>query len=183
MKTCSKCLIEKKESEFFKMGGQRNGLRRECKLCTYARKKKYPKQKLTKAQKKARYEAHKRWRKKDLNGAKQKAEIMKKKYRSTWQGKFVHWKAGAKARGIMWDLELEYLKSLPLICFYTGEELVLEINQSNTISIDRIDNSKDYTKDNIVFCTWSVNMMKNNLNRQDFINICGKIWNNDLTKP
>lgn len=41
MKTCTKCGIEKKESEFYKMKCAPDGLQYSCKICGEIRKKKY----------------------------------------------------------------------------------------------------------------------------------------------
>jgi hypothetical protein len=57
-------------------------------------------------------------------------------------------------------------------CYYTGIEI--DYNKpTNHISIDRIDNDKGYTDDNIVGCANSVNGFKANLTIEEI----GKLYN------
>lgn len=91
------------------------------------------------------------------------------------ENRFAIWKAGAKQRGIEWTLNIENLKELPLICHYTNDQLTLEPEKTNTISIDRVDNTKGYHKNNIVLCCLSVNYMKQSLDVNTFISLCKKI--------
>lgn len=100
------------------------------------------------------------------------------KRKQTIKGKMFGWKGNAKARNISWDIDLQYLESLPLVCYYTGVDLVLEPGKENTVSLDRLDSSKDYTKDNVVFCCWYVNEMKNDYSIDDFVRRCENIINN-----
>ncbi len=60
-------------------------------------------------------------------------------------------------------------------CFYSGMEMT--VSGSSAISIDRVDSGKEYTKDNVVLCCMVVNYMKNTYSIDDFIDICGKVWN------
>ncbi|WNO47221.1 hypothetical protein [Vibrio phage vB_VibM_10AMN] len=48
-------------------------------------------------------------------------------------------------------------------CFYTGEEFVLNqgANHPNYPTIDRLDNTKGYTENNVALCTSKVNDLKN----------------------
>ena len=57
-------------------------------------------------------------------------------------------------------------------CYYTGRVMDLRINSINSLSIDRIDSGKNYSKDNIVLCCSIVNFMKKKSNIQDFIDAC-----------
>lgn len=72
------------------------------------------------------------------------------------------------------DLEfiLELLEKQNGLCFYTGNKLVLKPNDINTISVDRVDSSKGYIKDNIVLCGYKINNMKNDLSMDKFIELC-----------
>lgn len=47
--------------------------------------------------------------------------------------------------------------------------------KNKTISIDRIDNNKGYTKSNIQLVYKKINVMKNKLNEDEFFNLCKKI--------
>lgn len=57
-------------------------------------------------------------------------------------------------------------------CFYSKEILFLAPKNQRTISIDRVDPTKPYQKDNIVLCCYIVNMMKQNLQHIDFLYWC-----------
>ena len=84
----------------------------------------------------------------------------------------------AKRRFKEFNLELEDLKSVwdaqQGICPYTGIKLILpEDNNISTIditkraSLDRIDSSKGYVKDNIQFISTPINYMKNTMSDLD----------------
>lgn len=64
---------------------------------------------------------------------------------------------------------------MPMVCHYTGTDLVLEKNKRNTISLDRIDCSKGYTITNVVFCCSFVNLMKHKSSYEDFLSACKAI--------
>lgn len=93
----------------------------------------------------------------------------------TLKDKMYFWSYGAKKRNIQWDLTLDDLENLPKICHYTGVDLVLTPNQENTISLDRLDSSRGYTKDNIVFCCADINKMKLEFNKDYFIRMCHRV--------
>ena len=98
-----------------------------------------------------------------------------RKFRKTLKGKFNGWKNSAIRRNIKWNISLEDLKNLPLICYYTGKGLTLKTKQENSISLDRLDSSKPYQKDNVVFCCEIINRMKWELAESEFIKICKNI--------
>jgi hypothetical protein len=64
------------------------------------------------------------------------------------------------------------LKELPLKCHYTG----LELFPSNIKwypfqpSLDRIDNKKGYTKDNVIIVARGLNSARNNMDYNEFKN-------------
>ncbi|MED5076394.1 hypothetical protein P9851_03575 [Geobacillus stearothermophilus] len=64
-------------------------------------------------------------------------------------------------------------------CFYTGIQMEIpqqeHDNNDYSVSIDRLDNTKGYTPDNIVLCCNIVNRMKNALSYEKFIELCDKI--------
>ncbi len=94
-------------------------------------------------------------------------------------------KYSAKKRGLRWDLDLKYLIRLfeeqQGKCALSSIELILAGSISRhrkgetTASIDRIDSSKGYTKDNVQWLHKRVNIMKNNLSDSDFIQMCCRI--------
>lgn len=60
-------------------------------------------------------------------------------------------------------------------CVYTGYELEWSYNNNYKVSIDRIDSSKGYTKDNIQLVCFIVNQAKSDLSDDVFIDMCQKI--------
>ncbi len=100
-----------------------------------------------------------------------------KENRQTLKGRMSEWKSSAKKRKLEFNLTLDYLGSLPLICYYTGTELTLESNKNNTLSLDRIDSNEGYIIGNVCFCLIKVNIMKKNYHLDDFVDICIKISN------
>jgi hypothetical protein len=98
----------------------------------------------------------------------------------------------AKNRNNLGDLTLVDLKKQwekqSGICPYTGIKLKLPTyskNKNYTIqelaSLDRIDSSKPYQKNNIVFVCAPINYMKNTMTEEETIIFCKKIalfWNN-----
>lgn len=95
--------------------------------------------------------------------------------KATWSGRISEWKKGAKCRKISWELTTDFIQSLPLVCHYTGEPLVMEVGHPNTISIDRLDSNKPYSADNVVLCGAIVNQMKSYFDKNVFIERCRKI--------
>lgn len=60
-------------------------------------------------------------------------------------------------------------------CYYSGRELVFEYNNSNKISIDRIESEKGYTKDNVRLVCWVVNQAKSDSSHEEFLEMCRDI--------
>jgi hypothetical protein len=97
---------------------------------------------------------------------------LNKRYRETLKGRFRVWKLNAKNRDISFDITLQDLEKMPQKCYYTGMFLTYESNQCNTISLDRLDSSKGYAPDNVVFCCAWVNIMKQSMSYEQFILGC-----------
>lgn len=105
-------------------------------------------------------------------------------------------KWGAKTRGIEFDTSIteEYLKEIyekqNRMCAISGLPIVFaETNDlhrhgssdgSSSASLDRIDSSKGYTKDNIQWTHKKVNAMKNNLNENEFLRLCKAVAENNI---
>ena len=148
-KQCGKCKKVKDLSEFGKDKHSPDGLVYPCKECARKRSRIFYNNNINKVK-----VSNKRYRNEDFN------------YR------FALWKTNAKRRNIPFQLKFDDIKLLPLVCYYTGTKLTLNVNQYNTISLDRIDNSKGYSKDNVVFCCQFVNYMKGKLTYEQFIFAC-----------
>lgn len=115
------------------------------------------------------------------NSNRDRIRLHQKKYMKEWvarlNSRFACWKKRAQMREIPFDLTLEQLESMPMVCHYTGNALALESNQWNTISLDRLDSSKGYTINNVVYCCSFVNLMKHTLSYDAFIKSCETIVN------
>jgi len=100
---------------------------------------------------------------------------------SAFRHVLARYKYSAKRRGIPWELterQFRVLTSLP--CHYTGE---LPSNRSVAQSgevyiysgVDRVDNEKGYTLENCVPCCGAINVMKNSMTKEEFIELCSKV--------
>lgn len=82
---------------------------------------------------------------------------------------FEAYQRGAKRRDFVFQISLEEFKKWwKLSCFYCGDEI-------RTIGLDRIDNSKGYTPDNIAPCCLTCNRMKMTMGQKEFVQQCKKI--------
>jgi hypothetical protein len=56
-------------------------------------------------------------------------------------------------------------------CFYSDEEMICEIGNGkqnrNVLSVDRVDTNKGYIYGNVVFCTYRINSIKNDLSLEE----------------
>jgi hypothetical protein len=81
-------------------------------------------------------------------------------------------KRSSKYRDIYFDISLEILESIFTKqegkCFYSGRNLEFEPGARDKLTIDRIDSSKGYTVDNIVLCSYIINMMKRSMSIKEF---------------
>jgi len=110
--------------------------------------------------------------------------MKKRKYGSenpSWTGhglvsgaRFYRAKNGAELRNIPFDLDIqamnEALEKSGLVCALSGLEL-----DKDSWSLDRIDSSKHYTRDNIQIVHKDVNRMKNKYSEEYFIKLCKMI--------
>ena len=96
-------------------------------------------------------------------------------------------KFGAKRRNIEFDVTPEYLWQLYLkqnkLCALSGTEIILvnKIKENNvdwtvvTASLDRIDSSKGYTKENVQWVHKRINFLKNNFTEKELLYWAKKI--------
>lgn len=80
------------------------------------------------------------------------------------------------------DLEIKWNEQKG-ICSYTGIELSLPKDtrdKNYSASIDRIDSSKGYTKDNIHWVTKEINIMKMGLKEDIFLKMCELVYKHKL---
>lgn len=118
------------------------------------------------------------------------------KLSKSWKGYYdipqVFWymcKFGAKVRNIHFDITIEYAWDLFIKqnkkCALTGLELnfgSFTKDPSATASLDRIDSSKGYTKDNIQWVHKWINLMKLDFSQDEFIKKCHEVSNFNKTK-
>lgn len=87
-------------------------------------------------------------------------EINKKSYEKTKKlikRRFLHSRGQAKSRGLLWDLTIEeYHALMNQNCIYCGSVI-----SHCGVGLDRIDNSKGYSTDNVLPCCGSCNQMRN----------------------
>ena len=94
-----------------------------------------------------------------------------KRFGQTIRGRYIHYKSGAKQRGLEFSLTLEQFELFwKKPCYYCGGEI-------ETIGLDRVDNNIGYTMDNIVPCCITCNNMKRDLTQEKFISQCKQISN------
>lgn len=61
------------------------------------------------------------------------------------------------------------------LCYYTDKPMTLIPNHPDVISVDRVDSSKGYTKDNVVLCCWFINYMKQDLSVAELEDWCTRV--------
>lgn len=112
-----------------------------------------------------------------------------KEYRrnSTIPQKLQQSKRNAKAKGLEFALDTPFLKDLmdkqEGKCALTGVVLGKIGDGDVSPSIDRIDNNKGYTKDNVWWLAWRVNEAKKCMSLNDFISMCSKVSERATTIP
>jgi hypothetical protein len=95
---------------------------------------------------------------------------------------YVSTKSRSKRIGRQFSITMEDLmkqfNAQKACCYYTGEPLAVAVGrrEGKGLSLDRIDSSKGYVKENIVLCSWRVNQMKHKYSCEDFIDICKKVY-------
>ena len=101
--------------------------------------------------------------------------------RVSWFNKF---KISATHRSLEWEITIEDIANLlsnqASKCALSGVWISTRGNLSDiTASIDRIDNSIGYTKDNIQLVHKKINMMRGSLSVEEFVKFCKSVfsWN------
>lgn len=100
-------------------------------------------------------------------GRKKTKELPSYKTRSkTIAGRYSAYKCGSKTRKIEFTLTKKQFTSLwQKPCYYCGSEI-------KTIGLDRVDNIRGYTIDNVVPCCEICNRMKRTQSKKEFIDKC-----------
>jgi hypothetical protein len=167
MKKCSKCKIEKENSEFTPDKRSKDGLFSYCKPCNTAR------------QKEAYWKNLEESRRKNRERDAKNRDKARNKCSSFWAKKrkedpaYCLW-AGAKSRANKNNIEFDILREdiiIPEICPILGIKLQFDNTQGfsdTSPSIDKIDPNKGYVKDNIQIISWRANKLKSNGTLEEF---------------
>jgi hypothetical protein len=145
-KICPNCFEMKTLSEFYKKG--------PCKVCTDKKNEHYHNENLNKMRS---------WRN-EYNKLKYNELVKSNNLEKILNKKLYNARGHSKKLGRVFDITLEdtlelYRKQQGR-CIYSGEVMQIKFHCDDAISIDRIDSSKGYLKDNIVLCCWKTNKLK-----------------------
>ena len=149
-KRCLSCEEVKGRDDFWRDPRKKSGLHSECKACARMRN--------------AQWQQN-NWKKLTAAG---KERSNKKRLRDPRKAVFKSVRDRARARGMEFNLEINNFE-IPLLCPILGIPLKsnmganrgqgLKIKDASP-SVDRIDNSRGYTKDNIVIVSYRANRIK-----------------------
>lgn len=150
LKVCSKCKVAQPLTNFYK---DKDKLRADCKTCNGNKNKKYYVDKVN--------------------------SISKRLYRSSFQ---THLKRKKNGRDLEFTITTELINELLIKqnhkCYWTKLPLNNKWKKARDAyapSLDRLDNSKGYTPDNICITTWVVNRMRGNLSVEEFTDLLNNI--------
>jgi len=77
-------------------------------------------------------------------------------------------KQRAKQSGLDYDLEESKL-SIPKTCPWLGIPITLEGPKDNSPALDRVDNTRGYTQDNVEIISWKANRLKSDASLDELI--------------
>ncbi len=156
-RVCCTCRVEKSLECFNRSSKGTYGRQSCCKTCQKTYQERH-KEQLKEYHKVRRREDPKRY------------QEYVRKYRETPLGILNAYSAGAKKRGLVFDLTLEDISKhfLGKPCHYCGAV-------ANPCGIDRVDNSLGYTLSNSVPCCKICNLMKYKYTAEAFIQKCRQI--------
>jgi hypothetical protein len=88
-------------------------------------------------------------------------------------------KRSAKVKGFTFDISVEDVLACWLAqegrCKYTGWEMSTITGDNRLVSIERIDNTKGYLKDNFILVCWCTNRARNTLDLEFFVEMCNAV--------
>lgn len=164
-KQCYCCKIVKKASEFPKNSALMGGLHTWCKECSYKKHKDSEYYKTSNAVRSLRRKTDPDFR--------EKINLQKNEQRkSNIEGSLL---TACKSRAKKNNLEFNLTKEdivIPELCPVLLKPLICgdKSDYNFSPSVDRIDNSKGYTKDNIQVISMQANKMKNNATKEELLN-------------
>ena len=185
-KPCSRCKRLLPIKEFWKKSSVPSGLYSSCKKCMAVNyQKPKVKERCRKWAKEYRQRPEVKERIKEYEKVYKRSSKRKqwlKKYRKTYQRKntishkYYGYKYSAIKRNIKFSLTKETFKTFwQKPCSYCG-------NKIETIGLDRVDNNRGYTINNIIPCCKYCNFMRGNLPQEQFIKRVMKIANYQRNK-
>lgn len=87
-------------------------------------------------------------------------------------------KRNARTRGLIWELDKNYaLNIMDKPCHYCGLPPKEDCDGLVRSSIDRVDNAKGYTKDNVVPCCFECNRMKHTMSVEQYHEHVARVHN------
>lgn len=91
-------------------------------------------------------------------------------------------KKGAKKHNVIFNITREEIKELlekqNYKCYYTHYNMEFKRNSLYSMSLDRIYEKGNYTKENTVLCCWMINEMRSDFSQKEFIKLCNDISKN-----
>lgn len=175
-KTCNKCILSKPLALFSLSSTSKDGRQRTCKAC---QSKRYHENRDRELAKKAD------WREKNKNYASEYSAKHHAKTYTTNRGRAKSLLQGAKrrakAKGMDFDLDLSFVEALiesTPTCPLLGVSIKLDVGrgiQQESPSLDRIDNSKGYTKDNVWLISWIANKIKGELSLAELLSFANAL--------
>lgn len=117
-----------------------------------------------------------------VKGMKALSEQMKKFIKNGLkQSRETHNKRTKKGREYAYDIDQEYIEKLYEeqggVCAISGIEMACKTHDIYNLSIDRIDSSKGYTKENVHLVCAIINNMKNEYSMDEFMKECENMYN------
>lgn len=176
MKTCTKCKIEKEESDFNKKSSKGDALRPRCKECYRLENREREKSQEYKDKKKKYREEHPD----EDKERKRKYYLLKgddirrqsKIWRQTFTGRLHSYKMQAKNRNIGWEMTNEdFMSFWQKPCTYCNSPI-------DTIGLDRIITTESYNINNVTPCCYQCNIMKMDYSILEFKNKIIEIYKN-----
>lgn len=165
-KICRQCSIKKASSEFHRHAGSRDGLQYSCKVCQLQNNREYYKS-----------NPDKRWYRQHPEDSSARGRKYKE---NNWEKMmWVTAKHNARKMGREFEIDVSDI-IIPEYCPLLNIKLtrILDSGRSpSNPSIDRIDNSKGYLKDNIMVISDKANRIKMNLSIEEL-----KLLANNINK-
>lgn len=162
MKICTKCKIEKEESEYSPCSSCKTGRRTICRNCSY----------LKRSEKKEIYEQRRRERRLDPSYRRKELDLLKVS-RITNRAHYLYMsiKERSNRKNIPFNIEERDI-IIPELCPVMGTPLTkgkMDQYDWNAPSVDRINPELGYIKGNIMVISRKANTMKNNASKEELI--------------